>query len=110
MRISDWSSDVCSSDLSSPQSGQLFRLALVVTKAMPLLGGLATADAWVVRPTSGLGGRRPLDLLETPVGAALVADHIVRLGFGVYSSEQHTSELQSLMRNPYAVLCSHKKH
>src|SRR3546814_11716045 len=69
--------------LSSPQSGQLFRLALVVTKAMPLLGGLATADAWVVRPTLGLGGRRPLDLIETPVGAALVADPLVRPERGV---------------------------
>src|SRR3546814_12940236 len=53
---------------------------------MPLLGGLATADAWVVRPTLGLGGRRPLDPLATPVGAALVADHLVRLEFGVYVS------------------------
>src|SRR3546814_16800533 len=52
--------------LSSPQRGQLFRLALVVTKALPLLGGLATADAWVVTPALGIRGCHTLLIHEIP--------------------------------------------
>ena len=70
--------------LSSHASGQLWRLALVVAQAAPLLGGTDAADRWLVRPAVGLGGRRPLDLLATPAGAAFVADHLVQLAFGVY--------------------------
>jgi putative toxin-antitoxin system antitoxin component (TIGR02293 family) len=70
--------------LSSHQSSQLLRIALVVAKAAPLFGGIDAADRWLVRPTLGLGGRRPLDLLVTPIGSALVADYLQQMAFGVY--------------------------
>src|SRR3546814_13008174 len=42
MRISDWSSDVCSSDLPARAARELLWLAAAVTVAIPLTHGLAT--------------------------------------------------------------------
>src|SRR3546814_3250116 len=77
MRISDWSSDVCSSDL--------------------LLNFLATQQlrAIAVHKVIQVGGND---------GAGI--DHGVA---GDLRSEEHTSELQSLMRISYAVFCLKKK-
>src|SRR3546814_8655355 len=103
MRISDWSSDVCSSDLlviaatglinsqmivgaenlgrslSSPY-GQLLLAKLAL---FALMLALAAANRWRL----------------TPALAAAAGDR----------SEEHTSELQSLMRISYAVFCLKKK-
>jgi putative toxin-antitoxin system antitoxin component (TIGR02293 family) len=70
--------------LSSHESGQLWRVAVILVKAAPLLGGAEAAERWLVKPAIGLGRRRPLDLLETPAGYALVSDHLTQLEFGVY--------------------------
>ena len=70
--------------LSSHESGQLWRLAIILVKVAPLLGGTEAAERWLVKPAIGLGGRRPLDLVETPAGYELVVDHLVQLEFGVY--------------------------
>src|SRR3546814_2240544 len=97
MRISDWSSDVCSSDLTS---GRL--KGLVVKPSQVDITGLSTADA----------SQRIYELLSIdakaagPVHDALsILDH-PRLDL---RSEEHTSELQSLMRISYAVFCLKKK-
>src|SRR3546814_5266374 len=92
MRISDWSSDVCSSDLSiSQEVGREIpgdaRLCLPVQSA---------ADgAALPRPGACLGGR-PADRS--------------RISLPAFRSEEHTSELQSLMRISYAVFCLKKKN
>lgn len=70
--------------LSTHQSSQLWRLAVVVTRAAPIFGGIEAAEHWLVRPALGLDRRRPLDLVETPAGVGLVDDHLVQLEFGVY--------------------------
>ena len=70
--------------LSCHESGQLWRLAVVLAKTAPLLGGAEAAERWLVKPAIGLGGRRPLDLVETPVGYELVVDHLTQLEFSVY--------------------------
>src|SRR3546814_3677287 len=54
-------------------------------------------------------GRRPIDVVATEVEAQrlrAVADHRLRRPF--VRSEEHTSELQSLMRSSYAVFCLKK--
>src|SRR3546814_2805531 len=43
------------------------------------------------------------------LNANLPEDAILTNGAGNYRSEEHTSELQSLMRNSYAVFCLQKK-
>src|SRR3546814_5159931 len=83
MRISDWSSDVCSSDL-----GHVWRHILV----LPLLAFFVLAL---------------LDRLFAP--AARLLGSGAQLGDPV-RSEEHPSELQSLMRTSYAVFCLKKKN
>src|SRR3546814_4272987 len=98
MRISDWSSDVCSSDLPVPQRypqflhlGQTDVVAGVLPAALLQTVEQATVD-------------RQHDARRAH-GAAAAARHQAR-GF---RSEEHTSELQSLMRISYAVFCLKKK-
>src|SRR3546814_1686797 len=65
---------------------------------------------------AGVGARReggglPLaggDLFRRHLAGDRAA-HLARLGMAVVRSEEHTSELQSLMRNSYAVFCLKKK-
>src|SRR3546814_7148299 len=97
MRISDWSSDVCSSDLldfetkivAKPEAAALLRkeLARKAYKPEPIALGTNT-DPY------------------QPVERRL---QITRGILEVLRSEEHTSELQSLMRISYAVFCLKKK-
>src|SRR3546814_4386402 len=102
MRISDWSSDVCSSDLSEAMTerSNLLRRHFVGTAA-GLVDVVATG---VVGNFGGLAGRVfERGRLHRPLGRRLRFD---RVGL---RSEEHTSELQSLMRISYAVFCLKKK-
>src|SRR3546814_1532737 len=112
MRISDWSSDVCSSDL--PTAARFRRMT---TDAISVDDFREKAQAWLAEHK----GEAPRDY-----GAILppdLADQgrawqrlILAGGFaGIHwpteygRSEEHTSELQSLMRISYAVFCLKKK-
>src|SRR3546814_4774554 len=134
MRISDWSSDVCSSDL------------VVVARALRRQRHLAlNLDvAAVGAPCDGVVG---IALLGNDLGAELLCRAMDRLGIGLVArgvageeeevgpllphqelhqrigahgaaerrvedvrSEEHTSELQSLMRISYAVFCLKTKN
>src|SRR3546814_6358571 len=115
MRISDWSSDVCSSDLLG-QGGAL--VANLQTLDHRLVDGVHRGDqlvdvlfhflAQVGRNAAGIDlghGALDLDLL-----ALQVAERRLAFALGRGRSEEHTSELQSLMRISYAVFCLKKKH
>src|SRR3546814_3617665 len=103
MRISDWSSDVCSSDLSgdkarhAPNGHGVDRLFHVGFGRYVLHGDL------LYRQREGFGNLA----VETSFLKALCEAEGVEC-CGV-RSEEHTSELQSLMRNSYAVFCLKKK-
>src|SRR3546814_3663940 len=107
MRISDWSSDVCSSDLH-------LRDHDAFAVAAQLFGQGARADEGDVHESGiHVDPARHLDEL----GDRLVgADHDDGLRCGLANpqqglrSEEHTSELQSLMRISYAVFCLKKKN
>src|SRR3546814_6545345 len=116
MRISDWSSDVCSSDLFS---------AFELTRyAYPLLTRHAVSSVVNVGSVSGETHVRS----GTPYGMTKAAMHQMTRNLAVEwaedgvrvnavapwyirtrRSEEHTSELQSLMRISYAVFCLKKK-
>src|SRR3546814_5829597 len=98
MRISDWSSDGCSSDLAWVPCGQILA-ALVGPLALRTSGWQAL---WIASLLLAglLAGWALYTLRRSPHGAALKA---VR-------SEEHASELQSLMRSSYAVFCLKKKN
>src|SRR3546814_1635360 len=86
MRISDWSSDVCSSDLDSSRRQR--GLALPGERRCAPDADRGDRDAG--RAASGVGQGR-----QCPPACR--------------RSEEHTSELQSLMRISYAVFCWKKK-
>src|SRR3546814_6950042 len=109
MRISDWSSDVCSSDLNGMvtalYSGNLGRkqgLDQVIDLATVLQRRQAAVRI-VVRGKGGEAGR----LIEE-VGRRGLGNIEFRPLVPASRSEEHTSELQSLMRISYAVLCLKK--
>src|SRR3546814_7195305 len=121
MRISDWSSDVCSSDLALQLGrplheflglarGVRHHLDLAVTldgEAFHRLAGLANAVDHAAGPLR-------LDADDDDrgdVGALAGADQGAEVQLEVLAerSEEHTSELQSLMRTSYAVFCLKKK-
>src|SRR3546814_2010453 len=112
MRISDWSSDVCSSDLIGHERGAAFR---------PLGRGdgenQGAAFQFDIAEHRGAVRHR-----HTPRHTPGALRYSVRFlaqpvpevrGFPLKRrdrSEEHTSELQSLMRISYAVFCLKKKN
>src|SRR3546814_9257538 len=105
MRISDWSSDVCSSDLSGLARHEQ---ADVVVE---LIGGSDGPALTLARETLKQGRH------FVTANKAMIAHHGLELARAAettnaalkFRSEEHTSELQSLMRNSYAVFCLKKK-
>src|SRR3546814_4599428 len=118
MRISDWSSDVCSSDLFVMLDVNLdnaldFREGLQDSgEIYPALKQLSKYARKVVTADD-----LPLAVRQSVISASTgrPGPSVLDLGFQVLvsptRSEEHTSELQSLMRISYAVFCLNKtKH
>src|SRR3546814_8712886 len=121
MRISDWSSDVCSSDLENatkapPEHQLLWFVGLIVTALLVgffLAIGLFIATFLKVR--TELPNRTIAIMTACGLGVLAFVGYVLRLDYPagllqyVVRSEEHTSELQSLMRISYAVFCLKKK-
>src|SRR3546814_2985553 len=105
MRISDWSSDVCSSDLSPPPSPPRSRSSARSEASVP-----CSPRASVTR-SCGPSGWRMQEWTRREVLRGPGVRHRRRSGVrgDGERSEEHTSELQSLMRISYAVFCLKKK-
>src|SRR3546814_1935468 len=103
MRISDWSSDVCSSDLAEgcePRRLQpAVRRGIIRSRSGYTVRKGRKADPDGHRQEQGRCRRN--DRIRHARRPALAADD--------ERSEEHTSELQSLMRISYAVFCLKKK-
>src|SRR3546814_4979946 len=101
MRISDWSSDVCSSDLNA---------GIMRFESLDRRSDLTDAEATIT--TNLLGPIRLTNALIDHLSArpdAAIVNVTSGLAFVPLRSEEHTSELQSLMRISYAVFCLKKK-
>src|SRR3546814_7118144 len=134
MRISDWSSDVCSSDLTSALGGGLAGLGACLLVLLydihPAIGLTFGPITFMVCVLGGLG-----NMIGGFIAAFIFAEFIALGGFyaevewgyvlafvffivmmfirpqGILGrSEEHTSELQSLMRISYAVFCLKTKN
>src|SRR3546814_1228872 len=132
MRISDWSSDVCSSDLPGveryvTEAGALQKIGDIILLAQREGAGLARLRRGQVDMPADrghdialpriVGDRRPHRDVEPSTGTQHPAQiGECGIGFGkehraeagmqpVERSEEHTSELKSLMRNSYADSC-----
>src|SRR3546814_6637397 len=112
MRISDWSSDVCSSDLDNLgcnywRTRNLLFFRHLTPQFHHVLSGLVGQQ--IIQKIRPCLERRPLFV---GVGVAVIdrSNAFDRAGLVVQRrSEEHTSELQSLMRTSYAVFCLKKK-
>src|SRR3546814_3431207 len=123
MRISDWSSDVCSSDLigaggDDERGGGVEQHRVAIGAAFSgeqaaqgerVIGGIAAVDrgdrmAWqpgVLGGDAGRHGEAAHRYRDRGAGTRNLVEP--------FRSEEHTSELQSLMRISYAVFCLKKK-
>src|SRR3546814_8137237 len=123
MRISDWSSDVCSSDLAALMLGRQQRapatvpvFALLRTDHERAAGGAdalpmgVAADDWLEEDPAQKRRLR----LSLKLGRLFNRDPMAQRAarqqrLAEWRSEEHTSELQSLMSISYAVFCLKKK-
>src|SRR3546814_4116786 len=127
MRISDWSSDVCSSDLDQQAGGAdqrrrrgpfdhaaaLSRFAIACRRVQQVSAEPAAMT------TTAVGSAYAVPETRVSSGASTQAATIshIRCGLAIgprksckpSRSEEHTSELQSLMRISYAVFCLKNK-
>lgn len=71
--------------LSLEESDKLTRVIRVIARAEATLGDPSKAERWVREPNRALGGRRPLDLLTSDVGARAVEKVLGRIEHGIYS-------------------------
>src|SRR3546814_1540369 len=114
MRISDWGSDVCSSDLNTRDEGKvvvaccheevgdLASTVKVLPRDAPCTGFPCRAiehDDWGARLPAFLCKTRRQDCRRHDQHVDIVLEHLLDRR----RSEEHTSELQSLMRISYAV-------
>src|SRR3546814_3692165 len=110
MRISDWSSDVCSSDLVGIERYRTLdgrgaadiSLSGVLVAAGALLGAGGDAGA-------ALGDAVDFAVAAQCAEAPGITSVLNAATVEYARSEEHTSELQSLMRISYAVFCLEKK-
>src|SRR3546814_6570959 len=117
MRISDWSSDVCSSDLSVAPGTQWQRRSRQRWLLVVIMSGNSGCGRDFSRHAAIGGGRKPdwllCDHAAREVGDARIVvgagdRHLDRVALGAIPvgrfdrSEEHTSELQSIMRISYA--------
>src|SRR3546814_3579163 len=118
MRISDWSSDVCSSDLSPPQGTANLSGGVDVRSTRPR--GTATfriddtstigSDTIVLATSRESVGPVSMNAIPNspPIKRLTIEPAESSVSRQSRRSEEHTSELQSLMRNSYAVFCLKK--
>src|SRR3546814_5855070 len=128
MRISDWSSDVCSSDLVLNAGGSVTNQTHTAitggnggngglgkdvagglggdggTGILLSAGGSVTNQGGITGGAGGTGGTSILGSTGNPGagGAGIVGKNLTIINS---RSEEHTSELQSLMPSSYAVFC-----
>src|SRR3546814_1612202 len=113
MRISDWSSDVCSSDVNflMAQAEKTGARQIFVDKDRGAqIFVLASGGTYPTLENGKPTGFAPLKALENkPEDRAWLSLWVRQLVRAESRSEEHTSELQSLMRIAYAVFCLKKK-
>src|SRR3546814_1655669 len=115
MRISDWSSDVCSSGLGVRDAGGRPGLDYAEQRAALQSGGShgQIYDAVGADIERELAAGRRVVLSAFSAGALDRLANLLQEHAGIAGetrSEEHTSELQSLMRISYAVFCLKKKN
>jgi putative toxin-antitoxin system antitoxin component (TIGR02293 family) len=68
---------------SRSESERPLRIASVFAQAEHTFANKEKADAWLQRPTSALGGTRPINLLDCETGRRLVEQLLYRIAHGI---------------------------
>src|SRR3546814_7925958 len=114
LRIRDWSSDVCSSDLHGPTrvAGSVGCDEKTIRNArdekstlrLDFASNLLALDGRALDPILNHYGRRsvPVDATCDTDALPAMTGAVHKLVSSIARSEEHTSALQSLMRNSYA--------
>lgn len=68
--------------LASFESDRLYRLARIVALAKQYIGEAEAATRWLKRPNRALGGKIPLELIDTELGARTVENVLGRIAYG----------------------------
>lgn len=63
---------------------QLVLFAVLLSRAEDVFGGREAALGWLSHEQMALSGRRPIDLLDTYIGANLVEKTLTQIDYGVY--------------------------
>jgi len=71
--------------LTPAESDRTVRMARVFANAVEMIGDEEKAVEWLNTPNRALGGERPIDQLDTDLGARMVEDILGRIAYGVYS-------------------------
>ena len=71
--------------LTASESDRAVRLARVYANAVEMIGEEGKAVQWLQTPNRALGGERPIDQVDTDIGAREVEDILTRIAYGVYS-------------------------
>src|SRR3546814_7223081 len=105
MRISDWSSDVCSSDLTTvPGDPRMIKIMHWFMGDMMVQRRRGSMEMPANYPGAAISSSDPF------CAEPSCARSILREIHPEHRSEEHTSELQSLMRISYAVFCLKKNN
>src|SRR3546814_7387944 len=104
MRISDWSSDVCSSDLDEERTalrqaqGERERVNAVSKKIIVIDEGTTSTRTMLFAADGTPLGSAQREIRQHYPGPGLVEHDAAEIWDATLRSEEHTSELQSLMR------------
>src|SRR3546814_4710967 len=111
MRISDWSSDVCSSDLLGFSIDDLKALLeLVDRRAVSCAEVRSTAQNHLAAIRKKIADLKRMERVLSETVKSCSGEDVPECPLiDTLRSEEHTSELQSLMRISYAVFCLKKK-
>src|SRR3546814_5156255 len=114
MRISDWSSDVCSSDLVAYTKVKIDRLtipaSLLAAYTSEGLEGSLAQTVIPFQPKWQANASFDYKIADVMMDTSLILNGDLHYQTSYRArSEEHTSELQSLMRISYAVFCLKKK-
>jgi putative toxin-antitoxin system antitoxin component (TIGR02293 family) len=68
--------------LGVSESDRLYRLMRIAVLANDYIGDHEKASRWLQRPNKALGGDKPIELLDTELGARMVEDILGRIAYG----------------------------
>jgi putative toxin-antitoxin system antitoxin component (TIGR02293 family) len=68
--------------LSLSEGDRAFRIARIADLAIELIGDREKALSWLHKPNTYLGGKKPIQMLDTEIGADMVAQSLHAIAFG----------------------------